>query len=49
MARYFLFEPGNRFEALLTIETYDGGSDIGKAMNANDPGFLLCEASSMHQ
>lgn len=40
----FLFEPGDRFEALLTIETYDDGSQIGESKNANDPGFLLCDA-----
>ena len=39
-----LFEPGNRFEALLTVETYDDESDIGASKNANDPGFVLCDA-----
>lgn len=39
----FLFEPGDRFEALLTVETYDDASQIGQAKNGNDPGFLLCD------
>ncbi len=38
----FLYET-DRFEALLTVETYDDGSDIGEAKNANDPGFTLCD------
>ncbi len=39
----FLFEPNDRFEALLTIETYDDGSDIGVATNQNTPGFDVCD------
>ena len=38
----FLFETDS-FEALLTVETYDDGSDIGVARNANDPGFYVCD------
>ena len=38
-----LFEPGDRFEALLTVETYADDSQIGEAKNGNDPGFLLCD------
>ena len=38
----FLFET-SKFEALLTVETYDDGSDIGVARNANDPGFYVCD------
>ncbi len=39
----FLFEPGERFEALLTVETYVDDSHIGAAKNGNDPGFLWCD------
>jgi len=38
-----LFEPGERFEALLTVETYSDDSDVGASRNANDPGFILCD------
>ena len=38
-----LFEPGEKFEALLTVETYADDSDIGASKNANDPGFILCD------
>ena len=38
----FLFET-EKFEALLTVETYDDGSDIAEARNANDPGFYVCD------
>ena len=38
----FLFET-QKFEALLTVETYDDSSDIGVARNANDPGFYVCD------
>ncbi len=39
----FLFEAGESFEALLTVETYDDDSDIGVARNANTPGFFVCD------
>ena len=39
----FLFEPNDRFEALLTIETYDDSSDIGVATNQNTPGWYTCD------
>ncbi len=39
----FLFEAGESFEALLTVETYDDNSDIGVARNANTPGFFVCD------
>ncbi|HEY5647328.1 MAG TPA: TonB-dependent receptor, partial [Pseudomonadales bacterium] len=37
-----LFQPVERFEALLTVETYADDSHVGASRNANDPGFILC-------
>ena len=38
----FLFTPNDRFEALLTIEQYDDGSDVGAWTNENDDTTLIC-------
>ena len=38
----FLFTPNDRFEALLTIEQYDDGSDVGAWTNENDDTRLIC-------
>ncbi|MBT4696515.1 MAG: TonB-dependent receptor [Alphaproteobacteria bacterium] len=38
----FLFTPNDKFEALLTIEQYDDGSDVGAWTNENDDSTLIC-------
>jgi iron complex outermembrane receptor protein len=37
-----LLEPNDRFDALLTIETYDDGSDLGAWNNQNDESDVVC-------
>ena len=32
----------DRFEALLTLETYDDGSDVGAWTNKNDATTVIC-------
>ena len=37
-----LFSPSEVTEAILTVETYDDGSDVGAATNKNDATHLVC-------
>jgi hypothetical protein len=37
-----MYTPNDRFEALLTIEQYDDGSDVGAWTNENDDTTLIC-------
>jgi iron complex outermembrane receptor protein len=38
-----LFEPSDRFDALLTVEAFRDDSDVAAPRNANDPGYFLCD------
>tara|TARA_B100001250_G_C19817252_1_gene799306 strand:- start:10364 stop:12760 length:2397 start_codon:yes stop_codon:yes gene_type:complete len=37
-----LFTPNENFEAILTLEKYDDGSDVGAWTNANDNSTVIC-------